>query len=179
MERFIAQLVKRFESGAIDRREFCQTVALAATVYAAGDAAQAQTRSGFKVLAVNHFGYTCPDYTKSRDFYTSVFGLENLKETSGRANLGFGPAPGKGGSFMIVRNPVAANANRPQPKALVDHICFTMSNWDEAKVKAALDAKGQKITGGRPGSLHVRDPFNYDVQFANIKEENAFRRGTN
>src|SRR3982751_6395343 len=94
MERFIANLVRQYESGAVDRREFCQTVALAATVYAAGDAAQAQTRSGFKVLAVNHFGYTCPDYTKSRDFYTSVFGLENLKETSGRANLGFGPAPG-------------------------------------------------------------------------------------
>jgi hypothetical protein len=35
MERFIADLVKNFESGKVDRREFCKTVALAATVYAA------------------------------------------------------------------------------------------------------------------------------------------------
>ena len=26
------------------------------------------------------------------------------------------------------------------------------------------------------GSLHVYDPFNYDVQIASIAEENAFRR---
>jgi hypothetical protein len=39
MERFIAGLVKDFESGKLDRREFCQTVALAAVVYGAGEAA--------------------------------------------------------------------------------------------------------------------------------------------
>jgi hypothetical protein len=39
MERFIAGLVKDFESGKLDRREFCQTVALAAVVFGAGEAA--------------------------------------------------------------------------------------------------------------------------------------------
>ena len=86
MERFIADLVKSFEGGKIDRREFCQTVALAATVYAAGDAAHAQTSTGFKVLGINHFSYTCPDYTKARDFFTSVFGLEVAKDSGQRAN---------------------------------------------------------------------------------------------
>ena len=179
MEQFIADLVKNFESGRMDRREFCQTVALAATVYAAGDAANAQAPgTGFKVLAINHLSYTCPDYTKARDFYTSVFGLENIKDKDSgkRANLAFGPPPGKGGSFMIARNPAAP---KPPSQALVDHICFTMSNWDEQKVRAAVEAKGQKISGGRPGSLHVRDPFGYDVQFANIIEEDPFKHGTN
>jgi hypothetical protein len=41
VERFVADLVESFESGRIDRRESCQTIALAATVYAAGDAAHA------------------------------------------------------------------------------------------------------------------------------------------
>src|SRR5215510_14680967 len=77
MERFIADLVKQFEGGTIDRREFCQTVALAAAVYAAGDAANAQTGTGFKVLGINHLSYSCPDYSKARDFYVNVFGLEN------------------------------------------------------------------------------------------------------
>jgi hypothetical protein len=40
MERFIAGLVKDFECGKLDRREFCQTVALAAAVYGAGDGAR-------------------------------------------------------------------------------------------------------------------------------------------
>jgi len=51
MERFIAGLVRDFESGKVDRRELCKTIALAATVYAAGDAAEAQPARGFKVLA--------------------------------------------------------------------------------------------------------------------------------
>ena len=180
MEKFIANLVKNFESGQIDRREFCQTVALAATVYAAGDAANAQTRTGFKVLGINHISYTCPDYTKARDFYTSVFGLESTpgKDNGKRANLMFGPEPGKGGSFIVARTAATPANPRPPSQAVIDHICFTMSNWDEQKVRAALKAKGLEISGGRDGSLHVLDPFNYDVQFANIIEEDPFKHGT-
>ena len=62
MERFIANLVKDFESGKISRRQFCETVALAATVYAAGDAAKAAPSSGLKMLGVNHVSYACSDY---------------------------------------------------------------------------------------------------------------------
>ncbi len=172
MERFIADLVRGFEGGKMDRREFCQTVALAATVYAAGEEANAQTSSGFKVLGINHFSYTCPDYTKPRDFFTSVFGLETAKDTGERANLMFGPEPGNGGTFMIARNPI--RNNRPPPQAVIDRFCFTLSNWNEARVRAAIRAKGLEISGGRVGSLHVLAPYNYDVQFANDVEENAF-----
>src|SRR6267154_3314062 len=77
MERFIADLVKIFESGKVDRREFCKTVALAATVYAAGDAANAQAPRGFKIIGVNHLSYTCPDYAQVRDWYVSVLGMES------------------------------------------------------------------------------------------------------
>jgi catechol 2,3-dioxygenase-like lactoylglutathione lyase family enzyme len=178
MERFIADLVKSFESGKIDRREFCKTVALAATVYGAGDAAQAQAPRGFKVIGVNHISYTCPDYTRARDFQINVFGLENAPgmDKGNRANLMFGPEPGKGGTFIVARNPSPTPSNRPPAQAYIDHYCYTLSNWDETRVRAAIKAKGQEISGGRDGSLHVLDPFNYDIQFANIVEENAFRR---
>src|SRR3977135_4455777 len=177
MDRFIADLVKQFEGGTVDRREFCQTVALAAAVYAAGDTANAQTGTGFKVLGINHLSYSCPDYNKARDFYTSVFGLENApgKDTGKRTNPMFGPPPGKGGSFLVARN--ATPSDRPAARAVVDHICFTLSNWNEERVRGTMKAKGQETSGGGAGSLHVLDPFNYDVQFANIVEEDAFRRG--
>src|SRR5260370_6848768 len=107
MERFIAGLVKDFERGKMDRREFCQTVALAAAVYGAGDAANAQASRGFKMIGINHISYACPDYAKARDFYTSVFGMESTpgKDTGKRANLMFAPKPAKGRSSILPPTP--------------------------------------------------------------------------
>ena len=174
MERFIADLVKDFETGKVDRRQFCETIALAATVYAAGEAAaNAAPARGFEMLGVNHISYACQDYSKVRDFYTSVFGMESTpgKDSGKRANLMFGPEPGKGGNFIVARNAGTTS----DAVAVVDHVCYTISNWDEAKVRAALKATGLNPTG-RDGSLHVYDPYDYDVQIASAVGENAFRR---
>jgi hypothetical protein len=58
----------------------------------------------------------------------------------------------------------------------VNHISYRCLDYTRARVRAAVRAKGQEISGGRDGSLHMLDPFSYDIQFANIVEENAFRR---
>ena len=181
MERFIADLVHGLDSGEIDRREFCKAVALAATVYGAGDAAQAQSDRGFKIIGINHISYRCPDYAKARDWYASVLNMksERTRDDGDRANLMFGPEQGKGGSFLVTRTPrsVASGSISPTPRAeaVIDHICYTIPNWDEARVRETLKAKGLEVTG-RDGSLHVYDPFNYDVQIASGAVENAFRR---
>ena len=174
MERFIAGLVKDFESGKVDRREFCQTVALAAVVYGTGEAANAQETRGFKMIGINHISYSGPDYVKARDFYTSVLGMESTpgKNNGKRANLMFGPEPGKGGTFIVPRT--AATDAKPS-RAVVDHVCYTIADWDEQKVRGALKAKGLEV-GGREGSLHVFDPFGYYVQIASAAGENAFKR---
>jgi|ERR1700704_4736830 catechol 2,3-dioxygenase-like lactoylglutathione lyase family enzyme len=179
MERFIAGLVKDFETGKVDRREFCQTVALAAVVYGAGEAANAQnTGRGLKVLGINHISYTCPDYAKARDWYSSVLGMAITpgKDNGKRANLMFGPEPGKGGSFIVARTATTPTNPRPPSQAVVDHICYTISNWDDAKVVAAFKEKGL-TAGGREGSRSFNDPFNYHVQIASAAGENAFKRG--
>jgi catechol 2,3-dioxygenase-like lactoylglutathione lyase family enzyme len=172
MERFIADLVGKFETGTISRRDFCEGVALAAIVYAAGAEANAAPPDGLKMLGVNHISYTCPDYRKARDFYSSVLGMEKLKDDGkGRVNLAFGPAPGKGGAFLVARN---AAANAPAPaRAVVDHVCYTLSNWNDARVNNALKAQGQNPTG-RSGSVNVYDPFNFQVQLASAEAENPF-----
>ena len=172
MERFIADLVKDFESGKVNRRQFCETVALAATVYAAGEeAANAAPSQGFKMIAINHISYACPDYRKARDFYTSVLGMQNAKDDrKSRANLAFGPR--SGGNYFIARN-TAPNANAAPAKSVVDHVCYTIPNWDDARVNATLKAQGLNPTG-RSGSVNVLDPFNYSVQLASIEAENPF-----
>jgi catechol 2,3-dioxygenase-like lactoylglutathione lyase family enzyme len=181
MERFIADLVQGLDSGKLDRREFCQAVALAAAVYGVGDAAQAQAQRGFKIIGINHMSYTCPDYIKARDWYASVLNMksEGTRDDGKRANLMFGPEPGKGGSFLVARSPssVASGSagGKSGAEAVIDHICYTVPNWDEGRVRETLKAKGLDVTG-RDGSLHVYDPFNYDVQLASAAGENAFRR---
>ena len=172
MERFIADLVKDFECGKINRRQFCETVALAATVYAAGEtAANAAPAQGFKMIAVNHISYACPDYRKARDFYTTVLGMQNAKDDGkSRANLSFGP--GRGGNYFIARN-AQPNPATPPPKSVVDHVCYTIPNWDDARVNATLKTHGLNPTG-RSGSVNVLDPFNYSVQLASSEAENPF-----
>jgi catechol 2,3-dioxygenase-like lactoylglutathione lyase family enzyme len=176
MKRFIADLVKKYESGAINRREFCQTVTLAATVYAAGDAAHAQAPRGLKLIGINHISYTCPDYTKVRDFYVQHLGMESApgKDNGKQANLMFGPAPGKGGSYVVARNATTPATPRPPASAVVDHVCYTIADWDDAKVDAALKATGRSFAS-RPGNKNLLDPFNYPVQLANIHEENPWK----
>ena len=173
MERFIADLVKSFESGKIDRRQFCETVALAATVFAAGSAAtEAAPARGLKMLGVNHISYACPDYKVARDWYAKVFNTKIYNDKGmGRANLAFGgPEQGKGGAFIITRN---FGANERPAQATVDHVCYTVANWDDTRVNNALKAAGTN-PAGRSGSVNVYDPFGYQVQIASITAENPF-----
>jgi catechol 2,3-dioxygenase-like lactoylglutathione lyase family enzyme len=174
MEKFIDRLIREFESGAVGRREFCQMLGIATAIYAAGgpEANAAPAGRGFKGLGVNHISYSCPDYRQARDFYSSVLGMEKLKDDGkARVNLAFGPAPGKGGAFIVARN---AGADAPAPvRAVVDHVCYTIPNWNDARVNAALKAKGQNPTG-RSGSVNVFDPFNFQVQLASSEGENPF-----
>ena len=169
MEQLIANLISDFERGKIDRRRFCETVAIAAVVYAAGEhAANAAPAQGFSPIAVNHISYACADYRKARDFYTSVLGMQAApgSDNGKEAHLMFGPPPGKGGSFLIPRN----GRTTTNAKGVIDHVCYAIPNWDEARVRSALAAKGLSVTP-RDGSLHVYDPFDYDVELVNADQQ--------
>jgi catechol 2,3-dioxygenase-like lactoylglutathione lyase family enzyme len=176
VERFIADLVKNYESGKVDRREFCKTVALAATIYAAGDTARAQAPRGLKMIGINHISYTCPDYAKVRDWYASVLGMQSTpgKDNGQRANLMFGPEPGKGGSFVVARTARPPVNPRPPAQSVVDHVCYTIPDWDDGRVNAVLRGTGRSFTS-RSGNVNVLDPFNYPVQLANSEEENPWK----
>ena len=172
MERFIEKLIDQFDSGELSRREFCETMAVATAVLASGGAAaNAAAPSGFTMLGINHISYQCPDYRMARDFYRDVFGMQVVNDKGmGRANLAFGPEQGKGGQFLITRN--FGNNERPA-NAVVDHICYSLANWDDTRVNNALKAAGTNPTG-RAGSVNIYDPNNYQVQIASITAENPW-----
>ena len=184
MERFIANLVKDYESGKVDRREFCKTVALAATVYAAGDTAMAQAPRGFKMIGINHISYTCPNFRQAADWYSKIFNLDQIGARDRDVALPFGKkgeqpynvaAKDVPLTHLIFRtrdlNPASAPGEPPRPKvqATVDHVAYTVADFDRERAKAELKSLGvENVRDGGLYSLHMTDPFGYDVQISGL-----------
>jgi lactoylglutathione lyase len=160
MEHVIAQLLQDFERGRLTRRQLIQTLALGTTAAAAIGAApavEAAEGQTFKTIAVNHISYQVADYTKTRDFYTSLLGMKATQDNGSQCYLTFGDQ----GSWLLARNGRAGN---PTPK--VDHIAYTIENWDKDKVKAELDRRGLNPRVDTENSFHVKDPDGFDVQIS-------------
>ena len=58
---------------------------------------------------------------------------------------------------------------RRKPTAVIDHIAFTVADFDRERAKAQLAAVGVKnVRDGGPFSVYVNDPFGYEVQIAGL-----------
>ena len=112
----------------------------------------------------------------------------------GQANLAFygkgetplGQPKGTPSPFIIARcrNPQAqrgnaTNANAgaaqrgagqqpPQSQVTVNHIAYTIADWDTKKVEEVLKARGLNPRPDTPNSFHVMDPYGYDLQISGI-----------
>ena len=158
MENVIAKLLQDFEQGKMTRRQLIQSLALAATAASAASAAPAaapQTGYMGKVVYLNHVSYQVADYTKVRDFYAGLFGMKVSMDDGKQCRLTFGD------NILIPRN-------RPSGTPKVDHIAYTIANWDTDKsvrtnMMAELKRRGLEVRETQ-GSLHVKDPEGFEVQ---------------
>ena len=109
MENFIAQMLNRFESGAINRRQLINALATAVGSFGAtgtvlaqdappqrgnqpktkaqldkvAELHAAQKEAPFKALQISHLRYTCQDYKTSRDFYRLLAARVDLRAAEG------------------------------------------------------------------------------------------------
>lgn len=157
MEHLIARLLQDFEQGRMTRRQLIQSLALAATASSAASAAPAAPADGkvFKALSINHVSYQVADYRKTRDFYAGLFGMQVSRDDGMQCRLSFGD------NILIARN-------RPSGTPKVDHIAFTLANWDTDKsvrpaVEGELKRRGLEVRATE-GSFHVKDPDGFEVQ---------------
>ena len=159
MEHIIAKLLHEFEHGRITRRQLIQSLAMTATAAAAGatPAAAAPDARGFKAVAVNHISFQVADYARTRDFYADLLGMKVLKDTGRQCNLSFGDQ----GTWLLPRN---AREGTATPK--VDHIAYTIENWDKDAVEAELKRRGLEPRPDTPNSFHVKDPDGFDLQIS-------------
>lgn len=160
MEKLISKMMDDYEGGQTSRRELIRNLALvfaagaASSALGGGSAAAAVDGNGFKAVAVNHISYQCADYTKTRDFYADLLGMQPSNDDGTQCYLRFGE------SVLIPRNA----RNRPTKTAGIDHIAYTIEDWNRAAVEAELKRRGLDPTPDTQNSFHVRDINDYDLQ---------------
>jgi len=158
MEHIIAKLLQNFEDGKMTRRQLIQSLALAATAASATGAVPAAAADKYvvKTTYLNHVGYQVADYRKSRDWYADLFGMKVVLDDGKKANLAVGE------SLLIFHN-------RQSPSTpIIDHICFTVADWDKDKsvrgaVEAELKRRGLEVQSSA-NSLDIKDPDGYRIQ---------------
>ncbi|HTA68647.1 MAG TPA: VOC family protein [Bryobacteraceae bacterium] len=161
MEHTIAKLVHEFEQGKLTRRQLIQNLTIAATAASAVNAVPAAAAEGKVINAtnINHVSYQVTDYARTREFYAGLFGMKVSEDDGKQCRLSFG------NNILIVRN------RQPAPK--VDHIAYTIANWDQEKeaVEAELKRRGLKIVQGDiKTSLHILDPDGFQVQLGGLRQ---------
>src|SRR4029453_230346 len=163
MEHIISQLLREYEQGKVTRRHLIRTLALATTVTSTVKTAEAAAPAN--AISINHVSMQVADYTKTRDFYAGLFGMK-VSDDDGKAQcrLTFGD------NILLPPNP----SSRPGGKVGVDHIAYTLANWDSDKavkpaVEAELKRRGLNIRVTE-GSFHVQDPDGFEVQMGGKKQ---------
>ena len=162
MEQIIDKLVRDFEEGKLNRRQLVRSLAVAAGTAAGLAPSATAAGTGFKTVTVNHISYRVADYTKTRDFYADLMGMTVKQDTGQQCYLAFGD------SFLLPRN-ARSGSNAPVP--LVDHIAYTIEDWDKNKVEAELKRRGLDPRPDTEDSFHVKDPdgFNLQISGKNMK----------
>lgn len=156
MEHIIGRLLQDYERGRMSRRQLIQTLALGATAAAGVGTAEAAPANA---VYINHISMQVADYAKTRDFYTGLFGMK-VSGDNGKTECSLTC----GDTIIIARNA----SGRPGGKPGVDHIAYSLANWDTDKsVRPAVEAELKRRALNvrtTEGSLHVQDPDGFDVQ---------------
>ncbi len=152
MEQLIAKLLDDFEKGKMNRRQHIRSLAVAA---AAAPAAAGAEGKGFQAVTVNHISYQVADYAKTRDFYVDLLGMKVSQDNGRQCYLSFG------NTFLLPRN-----ARNGAATPHVDHIAYTIDNWDKNAVEAELKRRGHKPRPDTEDSFHIKDPDGFDLQIS-------------
>ena len=161
MEKIADDMLGQFERGRVSRRQLVQMIALGMTAAAGATRAHSANapQRGFKAVAVNHISFGVADYARTRDFYADLLGMAVSGDDGSQCYLKFGAD-----SFLIARRSKA-----PGAAPLVDHICYTIEDWDKDAVEAELRRRGLNPEPDTDESFHVRDPDGYRLQIGSAR----------
>jgi len=190
---FAATKLDEFDQGKISRRQLIEAITVAATaVGAAGGANAAPAQAGVTAAGINHVSYNCPNFKQGADWYSKVFNLDQVGLKANEVTLPFGKKGEKPYgvtandvplTFIICRTrdlnapPANGAAPRPKPTNVVNHMAYTIADFNADRVKAELARLGvQNVRGAGDNALHMTDAFGYDVEINGLSN-NALTDG--
>jgi len=151
MEAIISNLLKRFESGALTRRELIQGLAMLTAASGTLSAAGFQ-EAGFKAATIDHVSIQVSDLPRSIAFYQKMFGLPIVSEDKPNeiVRLGIGKT--------------LVSLHHKSPTGLVDHFAIAVENFTEERLTQELRARGATPERNIDAGLHIKDPEGINVQ---------------
>ena len=167
MEHTISRLLKSYENGALTRRQLIRglvTVAVASTPAAAAAAGGQSNSLGLSGL--HHVQINSDDVPRSTEFYQNVLGLSLLRvgppndpECCPDESAFFGISGGGGDPSNV-----ALAIRRKAPFGVVDHISFSVTDFDVESVTRELTARGATPHMEATTGFYVEDPDGVKVQ---------------
>lgn len=156
MSALIEQVLLRYETGRMTRRQF--VASLAALMTGASATAQEAARS-IPATTLNHVTLRVSDVDRSVKFYQQLFDLSiaNRQQNSTGLNLG---------SSHLGLSKVQTGE---QPH--INHFCLGVQDFDADRVMQSLDAHGVKGSirmRGDVKELYFMDPDNLRVQLQDV-----------
>src|SRR5215216_5719106 len=131
MQEIIWNLIQRYDSGKLTRRDLMQGLAILASGVAMGPTAMtAPAAAALPAVCVNHIAVTVSDLKKSSQWYKDLFGLKVESEDDKVANLLLDNSSRE----ALVLRP-GANPGR------ISHFCFGVKDFDMKKAEAELKAR--------------------------------------
>jgi len=151
MEAIVSNLVKRFETGTLTRRELIQGLTMLAGAAGVASATAAQD-SGLKGTKIDHISIQVTDLPRATAFYQNVFGLSVVSEDKPNeiVRLGMGRA--------------IVSLHHKSPTGLVDHYAIGVERFDREAVTRVLKQHGLTPEENLDAGFHVKDPEGIRVQ---------------
>ena len=150
MESTISELVKRFEKGALTRRQLVQGLTMLA---AGGGATETLAQSpGLKAARIDHVSIQVTDLPRAVAFYQKTFGLTVVGEDKPNeiVRLGVGRA--------------LVSLHHKSPTGVVDHFAIGIENFNKEAVTRDLKALGLDASDNLDAGFHIVDPEGISVQ---------------
>jgi catechol 2,3-dioxygenase-like lactoylglutathione lyase family enzyme len=151
MKPIITDLVERFESGRLSRRELIGGLTLLMAASHAS-AEQAPQSPGLVGNGIDHVSVLVSDLERSAKFYQSLFGLSVLSEDQPHGILRLG------------RKRVSVSIRKETPYGTVDHFGVSVENFNKEAVAQVLTKRGLTPQENWQYGFHVKDPDGVVVQ---------------
>ena len=148
----IANLVNRFERGALTRRELIQGLSMLTAAGGAASVAEAQA-SGIKGVKIDHVSVQVTDLPGAIAFYQKMFGLVMVSEDKPNEIFRLGAA----GKTLV-------SLHHKSPTGIVDHFAIGVEGFNKEAVTRQLKERGANPQENLDAGFHIKDPEGIGVQ---------------